>query len=204
MMHRRKVCVGGGWCRWGHYNRAWPGCTYRWDRCARAPDACKRWPCCVRMSRTSRCPEARRHPAAPVLGGDGSCCVASAPGWPRIPPSFGNESLKAMAMRRTTTGLTQVIINDLDEGVRPASILDSCSESVLTRRAFTMRKHLVQGRLADIHQGLAAEVMGVDFRMVGNGHEVPSPGVIDRSVMVAINFTTAASACAWPAGEPLL
>src|SRR5215470_17189531 len=64
-----------------------------------------------------------------------------------------------------------------------------------------MRKHLVQGRLADIHQGLSAEVMGVDFRMVGNGHEVPSPGVIDRSVMVAINFTTAASACAWPAGE---
>src|SRR3989442_2591697 len=67
-----------------------------------------------------------------------------------------------------------------------------------------MRKHLVQGRLTDIHQGLAAEVMGVDFRMVGSGHEVPSPGVIDRSVMVAINFTTAASACAWPAGEPWL
>src|SRR6266700_2224188 len=67
-----------------------------------------------------------------------------------------------------------------------------------------MRKHLVQGRLADIHQGLAAEVMGVDFWMVGNGHEVPSPGVIDRSVMVAINFTTAASACAWPEGEPWL
>jgi hypothetical protein len=109
-----------------------------------------------------------------------------------------------MAMRRTTAGLTQVIINDLDEGVRPASILDGRGESVLTRRTFPMRKYLVQGRLADIHQGLAAEVMGVDFRMVGNGHEVPSPRVIDRSVIVAINFTTAVSACAWPEGVSLL
>src|SRR5215471_20687726 len=109
-----------------------------------------------------------------------------------------------MAMRRTTAGLTQVIINDLDERVRPAEVLGGSGESILTRRTFTMRKPLVQGRLADIHQGLAAEVMGVDFRVVGNGHVVTSTGVIDRSVMVAINFTMAPSACAWPEGTPWL
>ena len=81
-----------------------------------------------------------------------------------------------MAMRRTTAGLTQGIINDLDEGVRPASILDGRGESVLTRRAFPMRKHLVQGRLADIHQGLAAEGMGVNFRVLGGVHAGTSLG----------------------------
>ena len=103
-----------------------------------------------------------------------------------------------MAMRRTTAGLPQVIINDLDQRVWPAQVLGGSGEAVLTRCTFTMRKHLVQGRLADIHQGLAAEVMGLDFGMMGNSHQVTStgviPGVIDWSVRVAIKLTTAAGA----------
>src|SRR5215831_9849737 len=67
-----------------------------------------------------------------------------------------------------------------------------------------MRKHLVQGRLAHIHQGLAAEVMGLDFGMMGNRHQVTStrviPGVIDWSVRVAIKLTIAAGA--GPASTP--
>src|SRR5215831_17182990 len=106
-----------------------------------------------------------------------------------------------MAMRRTTAGLTQVIIDDLDKRVWPAQVLGGSGEAVLTRRTFTMRKHLVQGRLADIHEGLAAEVMSLDFRVVGNVHEVTSIGVMDWRVMVAINLTTAPSA--GPEGEPV-
>src|SRR5215467_681082 len=107
-----------------------------------------------------------------------------------------------MAMRRTTAGLPQVIIDDLDERVWPAEVLGGRGESILTRRTFPRRKHLVQGRLADIHQGLAAEVMGLHFRVLGGAHAGTSIGVMDWRVMVAINLTTAASA--GPEGEPWL
>src|SRR5262249_11198435 len=80
----------------------------------------------------------------------------------------------------------------------PAQVLGCSGEAVLTRCTFTMRKHLVQGRLANIHQGLAAEVMGLDFGMMGNRHQITStrviPGVIDWSVRVAIKLTIAAGA----------
>src|SRR5262245_33837198 len=105
-------------------------------------------------------------------------------------------------MRRTTARLTQVIIDDFDKRVGPAEVLGGSGEAILTRRTFTMRKHLVQGRLADIHQGLAAEVMGLDFRVVGSVHEITSIRGMDWRVMVAINLTPAASA--GPEGAPLL
>jgi hypothetical protein len=36
--------------------------------------------------------------------------------------------------------------------------------------------------------------MGMDFGMLGNGHQVTSKGVIDWSARVAIKLTTAAGA----------
>jgi hypothetical protein len=57
-----------------------------------------------------------------------------------------------------------------------------------------MGKHLVQSRLAHIHQGLAAQVMGLDFGMMGNGPQGTSTGVINWRVRVAIKLTTAVGA----------
>src|SRR5262245_10838290 len=100
-----------------------------------------------------------------------------------------------MAPGGARAGLPQVIVNDLDERVGPAQVLGGGGESILPRRAFAMGKHLVQRRLPHIHQGLATEVMGLDFGMLGNGHQVTSTGVIsgviDWSVRVAIKLTTA-------------
>src|SRR5262249_49874559 len=110
-----------------------------------------------------------------------------------------NQALKTMAPRGARAGLPQVIVNDLDKRVGPAPVLGGGGESILTRRAFAMWKHLVQSRLTHIHQGLAAEAIGLGFGMMENGHQVTSSGIIsdvsDWSVRVASKRTTAAGAC---------
>src|SRR4029453_12447116 len=107
-----------------------------------------------------------------------------------------------MTILRRTTGFAQIIIDDLDEMRRPAQVLGGCAEAILARRALALLTYLVQRRLADIHQGLAAEVMRLDFRLLGGRHARASKGWIDWRAMVAIKLTTAIAASAARASPP--
>ena len=100
-----------------------------------------------------------------------------------------------MAILGGPAGLAKIIIDDLNKMVRPAQVLSGGAKPLLSCRALAMLKDLVQGRLADIHQGLAAEVMRLDFGAIGGTHEMASRWSIDCRAMVAIKFTTAACGC---------
>src|SRR5215471_14622939 len=107
-----------------------------------------------------------------------------------------------MAILGGPAGLAQIIIDDLNKRVRPAQVLGGGAKPIWPCRALAMLKDLVQGRLADRHQGLAAEVMRWDCGAIGVTHEMASRGSIDGRAMVAIKFTTAACGCSKSIGTP--
>jgi len=107
-----------------------------------------------------------------------------------------------MTILHRTAGFAQIIIDDLDEMLRPAQVLGGGAEALLARRALAVLKHLGQRRLADIHQGLAAEVMRLDLRLMGCSHARASKWWIDWRAMVAIKRTTAIADSAASASPP--
>jgi hypothetical protein len=106
-----------------------------------------------------------------------------------------------MTILRRTAGCAQSIIDDLDERRRPAQVLGGGAEALLARRALAMLQHLGQRRLADRHQGLAAEVMRLDVRLMGCRHAQASRGWCAWRAMVAIKRTTATAASAAKGGR---
>ena len=101
-----------------------------------------------------------------------------------------------MAILGRPAGLATLSIDDLTKMVRPAHVLGGGAKPLLPCRALAMRTDLVQGRLADRHQSLAAEVLRLDFGAIGGTHELASRWSIDGRARVAIKCTTAACGCA--------
>ena len=62
-----------------------------------------------------------------------------------------------------------VLVDDVDPFLGPSELLGTASQVVLAGGAGDVVADLHGGRLADIDQGLAVEMLGADFRGAGRG-----------------------------------
>jgi hypothetical protein len=84
-----------------------------------------------------------------------------------------DQGIEAGAMVGRGRGEAQIVINDVDGLVGPAELAGPLAEGVLQSQAFLMAHHLMRGRLPDVNDGLAGQMLGRN--QVGVVHRSP-PG----------------------------
>src|SRR4051794_27896540 len=77
--------------------------------------------------------------------------------------NLGHQVLEAVASEYGGAGLALVLVDDLDVSLGPSELLGASRQVVLACGAGDVVAHLHGGRLSDVDQGLAIEMLGPDL-----------------------------------------
>jgi hypothetical protein len=83
-------------------------------------------------------------------------------------PDLGHEVLEAVASQDGGPGVALVLVDDVDPPLGPSELLGAASQVVLAGGAGDVVADLHGGRLADIDQGLAVEMLAADLEGSGS------------------------------------
>jgi hypothetical protein len=84
-----------------------------------------------------------------------------------------NQRIEAGAMVGSGRGEAKLVVHDVDGLVGPAELVGPRAQGVLQAQAFLMAHHLMRGRLSDVNDRLAGQMLGCN--QVGIVHRSP-PG----------------------------
>jgi hypothetical protein len=96
----------------------------------------------------------------------GTCqagCLETEHGADVTETDFGHQVLEAVATEGGGPGVALVLVDDLDVFLGPSELVGAPRQVVLARGAGDIIAHLHGGRLPDVDQGVAVEMLGADL-----------------------------------------
>ena len=114
--------------------------------------------------------------AIPVAAGTGQARGFQAQdGADAAETDLGHQVLEAVATEGGGPGVSLVLVDDLDVFLGPSELVGASRQVVLAGGAGEYVAHLHGGRLPDVDQGLAVEMLGPDLGGASRGDMVRSP-----------------------------
>lgn len=78
---------------------------------------------------------------------------------------FADQALEADATMRGFAGAAEVVVDNEHLSFRPAELVGTLDQRILPLGTFFVAQDLLQGRLADVHIGIALQMGRRDFRV---------------------------------------
>ncbi len=79
---------------------------------------------------------------------------------------YRGQLIEALSLCRGAAGDAEILIDDLDLGMRPAELVCAACQLVLTVGGFSVLMHLRRGRLSHVHNGTTTQVASSDLSSV--------------------------------------